>query len=151
MKITLFFFGKKTEITDREKELMKRIGFRTKFEIIPLAQAGLRDTEKTKEKEADEFLKKIKEKDFLVLFDEKGEEMDSPKFFEWLKKQIVERGEIVFLIGGAYGFHEKIIHHAHKKICFGRMVWTRNLFRHMALEQIYRALEIDGGSHFHKI
>jgi len=53
-------------------------------------------------------------------------------------------------MGGAHGLHEDVLSRANVKLRFGKMIWTRNLFRNMALEQLYRALEIDGGGNFHK-
>ncbi len=150
MKITLFFFGKKTEIEPREQELLKRINFRSKIELHPLPQAGLRNEKKNKKIEAENFLDKIGDKDFVVAFDEKGDEYDSQKFALWLKSRLEESRPIVFVIGGAYGLDSSILSRANACLRFGEMTWTRNLFRHMTLEQIYRALEINGGSNFHK-
>ena len=151
MKLKLYYFGKKNEITAPEEELIKRIGFRAKIELIPLSQAGVTDAIKAKKIEAENFLSKISDQSFVVAFDEHGEEQDSLVFSKWLKGKLVENGEVVFVIGGAYGLDASILNRANTKLRFGTMVWTRNIFRSMALEQIYRALEIDGGSNFHKI
>lgn len=150
MKINLFFFGKQNEITEREQELMKRIGFRAKIEVIALPQAGIKDANTAKQKEGESLLKKIEDRDYLIAFDEHGEDMDSPQFSHWLKSQIVDHGTVHFIIGGAHGLSDEVLQRANKKLRCGRMVWTRNLFRNMALEQLYRALEIDGGGRFHK-
>ena len=151
MKLKLYYFGKKNEITTPEQELIKRIGFRAKIELVPLHQAGVTDAIKAKKREAENFLSKISDQSFVVAFDEHGEEQDSLVFSKWLKGKLVENGEVVFVIGGAYGLDASILNRANTKLRFGIMVWTRNLFRSMALEQIYRALEIDGGSNFHKL
>ncbi len=137
-------------MTPREEELIKRIGFRASIELIALPQAGVTDDIKAKQKESELFLSKITEKDFLVAFDEHGKELDSLQFSSQLKNWLVERGEVSFVIGGAHGLDEATLSRANVKLRFGQMVWTRNLFRLMALEQLYRALEIDGGGHFHK-
>lgn len=151
MKIKLYFFGKSREINEREKELIKRIGFRVPLEIIDIAQAGITDEKKAKEHEAQKFLKKIPDTSFLIALDENGENCDSIKFSRDLKNNLVNHGDISFVIGGAHGLHPDVINRAQKKVSFSQMVWTRNLVRNMALEQIYRALEIDAGSNFHKI
>ncbi len=150
MKIKLYFFGKSREITEREKELVKRINFRAKLELIPLSQAGITDVNKAKKEESTKFLQKITEKDFIIAFDEHGKHFDSVEFSRDLRKNLENQGEIIFVIGGAHGLGKEILTRANEKISFGKMVWTRNLVRHMALEQIYRALEIAGGSNFHK-
>lgn len=150
MKITLFFFGKKNEITPREEELTKRISFRCPIDIVPLPQAGIKEAGKAKKKEAKLLFSKLTNQKYIIVFDEHGQEYDSPAFSQWLKKKLVDVGDIAFVIGGAHGLHENILKKSQTHIRFGRMVWTRNLFRTMALEQIYRALEIDGGGNFHK-
>ncbi len=150
MKIKLYFFGKSREITEREKELAKRIGFRAKIELIALPQAGITDAEKAKSEEAERLLKKIGSKDFVIALDEHGQEFDSVKFSRDLRKKLENHGKVIFVIGGAHGLGKGILNRANQKVSFGKMVWTRNLVRHMALEQIYRALEIAGGSNFHK-
>lgn len=150
MKIKIYFFGKKNEITDWEQEYLRRINFRCKCEAIPLNQAGIKDSKVAKEKEAELLLNKISDQSFVIALDEKGKEFDSVNFSKWTKKQLETFGEIIFVIGGAHGLHRKVLDRANSKVCFGRMVWTRNLVRLMVLEQIYRAMEIDGGSNFHK-
>ena len=150
MKIKLYFFGKSREITEREKELAKRIGFRAKMEIIDISQAGITDVSKAKKEESAKFLKKIDNKSFVIAFDEHGKHFDSVEFSRDLQKNLENHGEVIFVIGGAHGLGSEILVRANQKISFGKMVWTRNLVRHMALEQIYRALEIAGGSNFHK-
>jgi 23S rRNA (pseudouridine1915-N3)-methyltransferase len=150
MKIKIYFFGKKNEITSWEKEYLRRINFRCKCELISLNQARIKDPQTAKEKESKTFLNKISIQQFVIAFDEHGKSLDSIKFSQWTKKQLETFGEIIFVIGGAHGLSQKVLERANTKISFGSMVWTRNLVRLMACEQIYRALEIDGGGHFHK-
>lgn len=150
MKIKLWFFGKKNEITDFEREMARRIGFRADFEMIPLPQAGIPDAIPAKRVEGEKLLSKIIDQDFVVVFDEHGSVQDSVQFASQLKNWLVDRGTVHFVIGGAHGIDEKVLDRANAKISFGKMVWTRNLVRSMACEQLYRAMEIDGGSNFHK-
>ncbi len=150
MKIKIYFFGKKQEITSWEQEYLRRINFRCKCELIPLNQAGIKESKIAKEKEGELFLNKISIQSFVVALDENGKTLDSIKFSQWTKKQLETFGEIIFVIGGAHGLSQKVLDRANAKISFGSMVWTRNLVRLMACEQIYRALDIDGGGNFHK-
>ncbi len=151
MHIYLYFFGKNSEITPREKELIRRIGFRSSLHIIPLPQYGKKETAHViKEKEADIFLNKYQPNIPLVIFDEHGEDLHSQEFSQYLKHSLIHNTSIQFLIGGAYGISSTLLQKADKKIRFGRMTWTKELAKNMTLEQIYRALEIDAGSAFHK-
>ncbi len=150
MKIKVYFIRKKNEISDWESEYLKRINFRCSCEIMAINQAGIKEAEKAKSLEAEALLHRIGTNDFLVALDEKGKSLDSIEFSQWTKKQLETFGTIHLVIGGAHGLDEKILMRANAKIRFGKMVWTRNLVRLMALEQLYRALEIDGGGNFHK-
>jgi 23S rRNA (pseudouridine1915-N3)-methyltransferase len=151
MAFKLYFFGKKGEINTREKELLRRINFRTHLELIPLSQAGIKDEERAKAKEAEKFLAKIRPTDFLIAFHETGQDFNSLQFANWLNKKQQIESSLVAVVGGAHGLDRQILTRANIKLSFSKMVWTRNLFRLMALEQIYRAVEIQGGSNFHKI
>lgn len=151
MKLKLYYFGKPREIKPAEQELIRRIGFRAEIELISLSQAGIKTSpEKIKQLEAEKLLAKITDTEFLIALDERGKQYDSPTFANWLKKQFVTHGTISLVIGGAYGLDRLVLERANSKLSFGSMVWTRNLVRHMTLEQLYRALEIDGGGNFHK-
>ena len=88
MKIKIYFFGKKNEITDWEIEYLKRIKFRAECEIIALPQAGITEAKKAKEIEGESLLKKLPEKAFLIALDENGKSYDSVQFSGWMKKQI---------------------------------------------------------------
>ena len=150
MKLKIYFFGKPNEITDWEQKHIQRIGYRAQIEVVALAQAGLRDSAKNKAKEAESLLKKIDAQDFVIALDEHGKDLTSVQFSQKLKTALVDHGTVVLIVGGAYGLDASILSRANLKLAFGQAVWTRNLVRLMLLEQLYRALEIDGGGNFHK-
>jgi 23S rRNA (pseudouridine1915-N3)-methyltransferase len=150
MKIKIYFFGKKNEITKLEQEYLKRINFKIKAEFVPLPQAGIKEAQKAKEVEGDFLINKISSTDFLIAFDEHGQEFNSIEFSKKLIKQIETFGDINFVIGGAHGLSDKILKRANIKISFSKMVWTRNLFRLMTTEQIYRAIDLANNGNFHK-
>ena len=150
MKIILYYFGRKNEVLDVEKELLRRINFKQKMELVLLPQAGIKDGIVAKKKEGELFLSRINELDFVVALDEMGKEMDSPQFSQWIQALKHTHSALILVIGGAYGLDKSVLKRANTTLRFGKMTWTRNLFRYMALEQIYRAIEIEGGSNFHK-
>ncbi len=145
-----YFFGKKNDLTDRETELLKRVNFRRKLEVVPLAQSGVKEAQVAKKQEADLLLSKVGADDFLVAFDERGKEMDSFVFAAWLKERYEDTRGVVFVMGGAHGLGQKVLERANLTLRCGKMVWGRDLFRNMVLEQIYRAGEITQGGNFHK-
>lgn len=150
MKINIYYFGKKNEITPREKDLLKRISYRCEVQILPLSPGGIKDPTLNIKKEAETFLNKFPPTTYLIALDEKGTEHNSVDFSHHLYKKIVQHTTLSFVIGGAYGLSPLLREKADEKISLGKMVWTRELCRHMLLEQIYRALEIQNNSGFHK-
>ena len=150
MKLTLYYFGKRNELTAAEDDLVRKINFRCSLEVLCLPQAGITDPEICKIREGDALLKKISPTDYLIALDEHGAVYTSIQFAAQLKKDFIARTHLTFVVGGAYGLSEAVLRRADATLSLSSMVWTRNLARHMTLEQLYRALEIDGGSNFHK-
>ena len=60
--------------------------------------------EEIKRKEAISILSKLSPNDFLVLLDENGKEFSSVELAHWIEKRNLLPQNIVFIIGGAYGF-----------------------------------------------
>lgn len=55
-----------------------------------------------------------------------------------------------FVIGGATGLSQKIISHAKARISFSSLTFTHQMIRLILVEQLYRAIEIQEGSSYHK-
>jgi 23S rRNA (pseudouridine1915-N3)-methyltransferase len=151
MKIKIYYFGKANEISDWEKTHLQRIGFRCAVETIALSQAGLKDKTLNLEKEGQALLKKIDPQDFFIVLDETGKNLDSVQISEKISSAFETHGTVCVAIGGAFGLDPSVIARANLKLSFGKAVWTRNLVRLMLLEQVYRSLEINAGSNFHKV
>ncbi len=56
----------------------------------------------------------------------------------------------VFVIGGAEGLSAKILQAAKYRISFSLLTFTHQMVRLLLVEQLYRALEIEEGSSYHK-
>jgi 23S rRNA (pseudouridine1915-N3)-methyltransferase len=91
-----------------------------------------------------------KETDFICL-DPKGKPYSSKEFSFFLTHLLQERdSRLSFAIGGAEGFTTGIREKAKYLISFSRMTFTHQLTRLILVEQIYRALEIQKKSAYHK-
>src|SRR5262249_50192554 len=106
-------------------------------------------TGKTQKAEAEQILKSIPPKSFVVLLDERAKDLGSrdcaAKFAQWQ-----ERGSIAFLIGGADGVTDEIRKRADFTLGFGKLTWPHRLVRVMLLEQLYRARQINAGHPYHR-
>lgn len=106
--------------------------------------------EKVVERESEALLKKVKERDFLVLLDERGQHFTSREFSQWLYRHIEEvHGRLVFVIGGAYGLSDKIKKKSGKLISLSEMTFPHELCLLFLSEQLYRAIAIHEGMAYH--
>jgi len=85
----------------------------------------------------------------LLLLDERGELMDSPDLAAYIGKQRDSgTGELVFAIGGAYGFSEEFRRRG-RLLALSKMTFTHQMVRVFLLEQIYRAFTILNNEPYH--
>ena len=104
----------------------------------------------TFEKEGELILKALQPGDVVVLLDEHGKEMRSLEFAEYMKRKMnTVNKRLVFIIGGPYGFSEKVYQAAHEKISMSKMTFSHQMIRLIFVEQIYRAMTILNGGPYH--
>lgn len=100
--------------------------------------------------EAQRIMALIKPGDFLVLLDDKGSEFDSLKWAEWLNKRFVSlSSDLIFVAGGAYGFHASLRDRANASLSLSKMTFTHQMVRVIFLEQLYRAMTILRNEPYH--
>ena len=103
-----------------------------------------------KEKEGELICKAFQPGDVIVLLDEHGKEMRSLEFAEWMKRKMnTVNKRLVFVIGGPYGFSQKVYDVAHEKISMSKMTFSHQMIRLIFVEQIYRAMTILNGGPYH--
>ncbi len=155
MKITLLTVGK----TDRDwvkqgldiytSRLKHYIPFNI-VEIPELKNVSSMSHEQIKVKEGDLILRNIRPVDDLILLDERGKTYSSVEFAKLLQDKISYVGkDIVFVIGGAYGFSEAVYGRANSKMSLSRMTFSHQMVRAIFAEQIYRAFTIMKGEPYH--
>ena len=155
MKIKLLTIGKTDNaalaqlIKTYEARLKHYIQF--SIEIIPdLKNIKNFSEEIQKEKEGDLILSKISTTDRMVLLDENGTSFDSIEFSKFLQKQMNSGiKQLVFVIGGPYGFSEKIYKKSQGKISLSKMTFSHQMVRLFAIEQIYRGFTILKNEPYH--
>jgi len=124
------------------------------FEIVSLKsnKTDRDEAELKKVFESKELLKKITADDFVILFDEKGKDLDSVQFSKQLEV-VVNSGKkrIVFIVGGAFGVSDDIKNRAHLSVSLSKMVMNHLVAETVVLEQIYRAFTIQKRIPYHNI
>ena len=155
MQIKLIAVGKTDSRAIQEliDEYVKRLGFYIKFEfeIIPdLKNTKSLSESSQKEKEGELILKKLQNADELILLDENGKQFSSIDFSDYLQKKMNSGlKQLVFVIGGPYGFSEEIYQRANGKISLSKMTFSHQMVRVFFIEQVYRAYTILRNEPYH--
>lgn len=155
MKTTLLLVGKTVDkhfvalIDDYVERTKHYLNF--EVEVIPdLKNNKSLSEDQQKEKEGELILKALQPADYVVLLDEGGKEMRSVEFAQYMRHKMNTVGKrLVFIIGGPYGFSEKVYQAASEKMSLSRMTFSHQMVRLIFVEQLYRALSILAGSPYH--
>lgn len=155
MKITLLVIGKtdSTYLTEGINEYVKRLNHYINFEIevIPdLKKNKNLSIELQKNQEGELILSKNQSGKELHLFDENGKNFTSREFAIFLEKKMASGlKEMVLVVGGPYGFSQKVYETAKSKISLSKLTFSHQMVRLMCVEQIYRAFTILKGEPYH--
>ncbi len=129
-----------------------RISHYMPFSIVTIPE--LKNTkslsaELQKSKEGELILKQIQPSDTVVLLDEHGKELRSIEFASWIEKKQQTTRQLVFVIGGPYGFSEEVYARANEKLSLSKMTFSHQMIRLIFTEQLYRACTIIKGEPYH--
>ncbi len=155
MQIRLLAIGKTDHKAIQEliDEYSKRLGFYIKFdfEIIPdVKNTKSLSEELQKEKEGEQILKKLSNSDELILLDEQGKHYSSVDFADYLQKKMNSGlKQLVFVIGGPYGFSQSVYIRANGKISLSKMTFSHQMVRAFFIEQLYRGYTILRNEPYH--
>lgn len=150
MSIHIIAIGKKHEswvaegILRYEKRL--KHAFKTEWTLLPhSARKGL----SARQEESERILHKLNPRDYVIVFDETGNMVDSSSLAHLLTAQIDSSKHIVIIIGGAYGVDSTLHARADMVWSLSQLVFPHQLVRLILTEQLYRAQEIAGGNPYH--
>ncbi len=155
MKITLFALGKTDDsslqklIDGYQKRLSHYISFN--FEVIPDIKNSKNLSEmQQKQLEGEELLKRLQPADMLYLLDEKGTLHSSEGFASFLQKKMNSGiKNLVFAIGGPYGFSDAVYTKAAGKLSLSKMTFSHQMVRLFFVEQLYRGFSILRNEPYH--
>ncbi|MBQ8871188.1 MAG: 23S rRNA (pseudouridine(1915)-N(3))-methyltransferase RlmH [Bacilli bacterium] len=132
------------------EEYSKRISKYTKIEIIELPDYDINNKDVVLEKEKENILKHINNKDYIITLEIEGSELSSEEFAKKIDKIFITNPNITFIIGGSYGLHNQIKNMSDFKLSFSKFTFPHQLFRVILLEQIYRVYKINNNESYHK-
>ena len=154
MKITLLTMGKTDVrwVADGLETYASRLTHYVNFSVRELPElkgAASLDRGMVKRREGELLLKAVRPADTVILLDEHGEEFSSLEFAARMGKYMQRGKDLVFIIGGAYGFSPEVYERADAKLSLSKMTCSHQLVRTVFAEQLYRAFTILRGEPYH--
>ena len=95
-------------------------------------------------------LSKLQNTDQLILLDDKGKQFTSIEFSQYLQKKMNSGiKQLVFVIGGPYGFSDAVYKKSQGKLSLSKMTFSHQMIRLFIVEQIYRGFTILKNEPYH--
>lgn len=151
MKVSFWTIGstKSPVYAEMISDYNKRLQHYLKYEYREIDIPAKGNPARVMEIEKDRIMKSLKANDILILWDVKGKQMSSEDYAEFMQSQMMTGADIVFLIGGAYGFHKELKQRAAHRLSLSKMTFNHQMVRVIALEQLYRAMTILRNEPYH--
>lgn len=142
---------------DACEEYKKRLSASAKVCDIQLKEAKLpknpSDAEISAclEAEADKILSELPPRSFTAALCIEGKQLSSEELAELIDTKMSEGiGELNFIIGSSHGLSDRVKARADLRLSMSRLTFPHQLARVMLYEAVYRCLEINRGSRYHK-
>ena len=155
MKVKLLMVGKTVQqfissgFENYQQRMVHYIPFEYKV-ISELKKTKNLSEKQQKTKEGELIINQIQPADFVVLLDENGKELSSVGFARWMEKFMINgMKDVVFVVGGAYGFSEQVYKRCNFKMSLSKMTFSHQMVRLIFIEQLYRAMTIIKGEPYH--
>jgi 23S rRNA (pseudouridine1915-N3)-methyltransferase len=95
-------------------------------------------------------IKLVEQQNRVVCLDPQGKMLSSEEFSQFLFAELRQGGSsLCIVIGGAEGL-PSVLRERYPLISFSRLTFTHQMVRLLLIEQLYRAVEIEKGSPYHK-
>lgn len=150
MAIKIYAVGKKHEswVQEGVERYQSRLKKPYDVEWVLLPHSALQD-DRAREDESERILSKLASRDFVILLDEIGDEIDSPQLSKLLDNTFTAGRSVSLIIGGAYGVDDRVHQRADFVWALSPLVFPHQLVRLIAAEQLYRAQQIAAGHPYH--
>ncbi len=153
MKVVLLTVGKPRDKRLRSfaEDYLKRVRPHLAIELVHVPDSrGAKSRKHARSEETKRIGKYINVRDFVILLDEAGYQMDSRRFSDWFYRCLEQaEGKLILVIGGAYGVSDELRERADAVMALSSMTFPHELCLVFLAEQIYRAAMIRAGSPYH--
>jgi 23S rRNA (pseudouridine1915-N3)-methyltransferase len=145
--------GKKNQFHEEIDRYIKMLPSFVKVELITLPiskRSKQQNVLMNIKEESNKILNLIDRSDYLVAMDEKGKQIDTIQFSQWLRKWMNEGTQPVFVIGGPDGLDLSIKDSAKVNLSLSSMTYPHSMVPLILIEQLYRAWSILDGQPYHR-
>ncbi len=159
INITVICIGRLKEkyLTDACDEYLKRMNGLCKMNVVELNASPLSTNPNDSEikaalsSEAKSIIAKIPKNSRVWTLCIEGTQKSSEQLAQMIETAAVDgNGNITFIIGGSFGLSDEVKALSQQRLSMSKMTFPHQLARVMLLEQIYRALQINAGTKYHK-
>lgn len=144
-------------LKDGIDEYLKRLKAYDKIEIIETTDLKVPESNSDKEneivkvEEGRKVLKQVKDDEYVILLDLKGNAKDSISMAKYIQNLYdTSRSKITFIIGGSLGVSDEVKKRANYMWKLAEVTLPHQLCRLVVLEQIYRCFRINHNEPYHK-
>jgi len=159
MRITVISVGKIKEkfYTGAIEEYSKRLSKYCTLNLIEVADEKAPETLSEKEmiqikdREGERILDKIKDSQYVITLEIRGQQLTSEALSEKLSALGLEgNSDVVFIIGGSLGLSDAVMQRSNFALSFSKMTFPHQLMKVVLLEQVYRGFRILRNEPYHK-
>lgn len=150
MAVKILAVGKKHESWVQEgiERYESRLKKPYNAEWVLLPHSALAD-DVARAEESERILARIDSREFVILLDEIGDDVDSPHIAKLLDTTFTAGRPVTFIIGGAYGVDDRVHQRADFVWSLSPLVFPHQLVRLILAEQLYRAQQITANHPYH--
>lgn len=138
-------------------EFEKRLGAYCKLTMDEVSdeqapeQLSNKEIYQVKQKEGERILSKIKQNQYVIVLELKGDTWSSEQMASEMEKLSIHgKSQLSFVIGGSNGLSDEVLNRADQKLSFSKMTFPHQLMKLILLEQIYRSFRIQRNEPYHK-
>ena len=142
---------KEQYLTDGINEYLKRMQAFDKVSILEVKEVNIKTPAENIQKEGQNILEQISDKDYVITLEIGGVELDSPALANKIT-DLYNHGasNITFVIGGSNGLSSDVIKRSNYHLSFSHFTFPHQLMRLILCEQLYRAFTIINHQEYHK-
>ena len=145
--------SKKNQFKDEIDRYFKLLPPFMKIEQLELSiskRSKQKAVQKNLEEESIKILSHVDPSDYLISMDEKGKQIDTIQFSQWLKRWMDDGTQPTFVIGGPDGLAQSIKEKGNVSLSLSSLTYAHSMVPLILAEQLYRAWSIIDNQPYHR-